>query len=118
MSKNLFCLIKTCTLISKNLFCSVEPVTFSAGSQRSILVKHGFNQTNIALISVEKLQKFQLKWVIYMPKNIFCLIKTCALISKNLFCSVELVTFSPVVNAQCTLNADYCSHAREWAANS
>jgi len=28
-------------------------------------VKHGFNQTNIALISVEKLLLFQLKWVIY-----------------------------------------------------
>jgi len=30
-------------------------------------VKHSFNQTNIALISVEKLNIFQLKWVIYMP---------------------------------------------------
>ena len=29
-----------------------------------------------------------------MPQKIFCLIKTCALISKNLYCSVELVTFS------------------------
>jgi len=28
-----------------------------------MLVKHGFNQTNIALIPVEKLQKFQLKYV-------------------------------------------------------
>jgi len=26
-----------------------------AGSQRSMSVKHGFNETNIALISVEKL---------------------------------------------------------------
>ena len=38
-----------------------------AGSQRSMSVKDSFNQTNIALISVEKLNIFQLKWVIYMP---------------------------------------------------
>ena len=35
-----------------------------------------------------------------MSNITFCLIKTCALISKNLFCSVELVTSSPPVNAQ------------------
>jgi len=34
---------------------------FSASSQRSMLVKHGFNQTNIALISVKVLFIFQLK---------------------------------------------------------
>ena len=39
-----------------------------------------------------------------MPKNTFCLIKTCALISNSLFCSDALVTFSPVVNAQCQSN--------------
>ena len=39
-----------------------------------------------------------------MPKNTFCLIKTCALISNSLFYSDELVTFSPVVNAQCQSN--------------
>jgi len=55
-----------------------------------MLVKHGFNETNIALISMEKLLIFQLKWVIYMPKNIFCLIKTCTLISTSLFHSDEL----------------------------
>ena len=104
MPKNTFCLIKTCALISNSLFYSDELVTFSPGSQRSMSVKHSFNQTNIALISVEKLNIFQLKWVIYMPQKIFCLIKTCALISKNLYCSVELVTFSPVVNAQCQSN--------------
>jgi len=75
-----------------------------AGSQRSMSVKHSFNQTNIALISVEKLNIFQLKWVIHMPKNTFCLIKTCALISNSSFCSDELVTFSPAVNAQCQSN--------------
>jgi len=48
---------------------------FFAGSQRTMLVKHVFNQKNIALISVEKLSIFQLKWVIYMSKNIFCLLK-------------------------------------------
>ena len=36
---------------------------------------------------------------LHAPK-IFCLIKTCAPISKNLYCSVELGTFSPVFNAQ------------------
>jgi len=35
-----------------------------------------------------------------MPKNKFCLIKTCALISNSLFYSVELGTFLPAVNAQ------------------
>ena len=39
-----------------------------------------------------------------MPKNTFCLIKTCALISNSLICSDELVTFSPVVNTQCQSN--------------
>jgi len=34
---------------------------FSAGSQRPMLVKHGFNQTNIALICVEILLVFWLK---------------------------------------------------------
>jgi len=67
-----------------------------------MLVKHGFSQTNIALISMEKLLIFQLKLVIYMPKNIFCLIKTCALITNSLFYSVELGTFSPAVNTQST----------------
>jgi len=45
-----------------------------------------------------------MKWVIYMPKDTFCLIETCVLISNSLFCSDELVTFSPVVNAQCQSN--------------
>jgi len=39
-----------------------------------------------------------------MFRNIFCLIKTCALISNSLFYSVELVTFSLEVNAQCQSN--------------
>jgi len=55
-----------------------------------MLVKHGFNETNIALISVEKLLIFQLKWVIYTSKNLFCLIKTFALILNSLFHSVKL----------------------------
>jgi len=38
---------------------------------------------------------------LYAPKKYFAWFKTCALISKSLYCSVELVTFSPVVNAQC-----------------
>jgi len=37
----------------------------------------------------------------HMSQNIFFLIKACALILNNLFYSVELLTFSPVVNAQC-----------------
>ena len=63
-------------------------------------VKHGFNETNIALMSVEKLNMFQLKSVICMPQKIFCLIKTCALISHSLFHSDLIVTFSPAVNTQ------------------
>ena len=55
----------------------------SAGSQHSMLVKHCFNQTNIAIIPVENLLIFQLKWVIYIPTNILCLIKTCSLIQKS-----------------------------------
>jgi len=99
----MFCLIKTCALISNSLFCSdgLNRDIF-AGSQRSMSVKHGLNETNIALMSVEKSNIFQLKWVIYMPKNTFFLFKTCALIS--LFSSVELVTFSPAVNTQCQSN--------------
>ena len=101
MLKNTFCLIKTCALITNSLFYSDElNRDIFAGSQRSMSVKHGFNETNIALVSEEKLNIFQLKWVIYMPQKIFSLIKTCALISNSLYCSVELVTFSPVVNAQ------------------
>jgi len=33
--------------------------------------KDGFSQTNIVLISVEKLLIFQLKWVIYVSSIIF-----------------------------------------------
>jgi len=39
-----------------------------------------------------------------MPTKNVSLIKTCALISNSLFYSVELVTFSPAVNAQCQSN--------------
>jgi len=49
-------------------------IDFSATSQRSISVKRGFSQTNIALISKEKLLIFQLKQVIYMSNISFCLI--------------------------------------------
>jgi len=66
-----------------------------------MLVKHGFHQTNIALISVEKSLIFQLKWVIYTSKNLFCLIKTCALISNSLFYSVKLSTLYSALNLQC-----------------
>ena len=58
-------------LLDSNLRSDLEKLllqcwTFdvSAGSQRSMLVKHDFNQTNIALISVEKLLIFKLKQVI------------------------------------------------------
>jgi len=39
-----------------------------------------------------------------MSKNIFCLIKTCAMISNSLFYSDDLLTFSLAVNAQCQSN--------------
>jgi len=71
------------------------------GIQRSMSLKHGFNQTNIALMSVEKLIQFQLKWVIYMSKNIFCFIKTCVLISNIFFTTLNLEHFC----WQLTLNA-------------
>jgi len=74
---------------------------FSAGNQRSMLVKHGFNETKIAFISVEKLLIFQLKWVIYTSKNILCLIKACAQISNSLFHSVKLSNLYSALNLQC-----------------
>jgi len=59
MPQKNFCLIKTCALISNSLFCSDElDCDFLAGSQSSMSVKHGFNETNIALMSVEKLNIF------------------------------------------------------------
>ena len=104
MPENNFCLI-ACALISNSLFCSDElNCVIFAGSQRLMLVKHGFNEINIALMSVEKSNIFQLKRIIYMSKKIFCLIKTCALISNSLFSSVELGTFLPAVNAQIQSN--------------
>jgi len=47
------CLIRTCAFISKRWTCDIF-----AGNQRSMSVKHGFNETNIALMSVEKLNIF------------------------------------------------------------
>jgi len=55
----------------------------------------------LAIISVEMLLIFQPKWVFYMSKNIFCLIKTCALISNSLFHSVKLSTLYSALNLQC-----------------
>jgi len=55
MPKKNFCLIKTCALISNSLFDIDElNCDIFAGSQRSTSVKHGFNETNMALMSVEK----------------------------------------------------------------
>ena len=55
MSKNIFCLIKNCALISNSLFHNDElNCDIFAGGQRSMSVKHGFNEMNMALISVEK----------------------------------------------------------------
>ena len=48
----------------------------------------------LAIISVEKLLIFQLKWVIHMPTYIFCLFKTCALILNSLFYS-PLTSYVP-----------------------
>ena len=54
-----FRLIKTCTLISNSLFYSDElNCDIFAGSQSSMPVKHGFDETKIALMSVEKLNLF------------------------------------------------------------
>jgi len=59
MSKNTFCLINTCALILNSLFYSDElNCDIFASSQRSMSVKQAFNETNIALISVEKLNIF------------------------------------------------------------
>jgi len=52
----------------------------------------------LAIISMKKLLIFQPKWVIYMSKNIFCLIKTCAQISNSLFYSVKLSTLYLALN--------------------
>jgi len=67
-------------------------------------------------MSVKKLNTCKLKWVIYMSKNIFCLIKICALISNSLFYRDDLLTFSLAVNTQCQSNMasmkKYCAHIR------
>jgi len=41
-----------------------------AGRQHSMLVKHGFNQPIIALISVQKYLMFILKWIYYVQNYI------------------------------------------------
>jgi len=65
-------------------------------------VKHGFNQTIIALIPMgKKLLIFQLKWVIYMSKNIFCFIKTSALIQKAPNTALNFLTFLLAINTRC-----------------
>ena len=43
----------------------------------------------LAIISVEKWLIFQTKWVIYMSKNLFCLIKTCAQTTNSFFQSAS-----------------------------
>jgi len=65
-----------------------------------MLVKHVYH-TNIALISVEKLLDFQLKWVIYISKNIFCLIETCALIQNAPNTALNFSTFLLAINTRC-----------------
>jgi len=82
MYKDIFCLIKTCAFKQK-ISNSALKFDLLAGSQHSMLVKHGFNQRIIALISVQKYFMFLLKWIFYMSKNIFYSIKTCALISNQ-----------------------------------
>jgi len=72
MPKSTFCLIKTCALISNSLFHSDElNCDIFAGSQRSMSVEHSFNEINIAFISVENLQKFQLNELFICPKIYF-----------------------------------------------
>jgi len=66
-----------------------------------MLVEHGFNETNIALISVEKSSIFQLKWVIYISENIFCLFKTCALVQKGPNTALNFLTFLLALNNRC-----------------
>jgi len=61
-------------------------------------------QPTAPIISGEKLLLFQLKWVIYMSKNIFYMIKTWALISDSSFYNVELLTFLTGVNNRCQSN--------------
>jgi len=102
MANVTFCLIQTCALISNSLFHSYElNCDIFASSQYTMSDKHGSNETNIALIYVEKLYKFQLKWVIYMSKNIFCLIKTSAQIQKALNTALNFLTVLVAVNARC-----------------
>ena len=49
---------------------------------------------------METLLIFQPKWVSYMSKNIYCLIKTCAVISNSLLYSVKLSTLYSALNPQ------------------
>jgi len=69
--KNIFCLLETCAFIPKISHTTLN-FEFFACSQHSMLVKHGFSQPNIALMSVEKLLRFWLKWVICMCNITFC----------------------------------------------
>jgi len=117
MPKNTFCLIKTCALISNSLFYSDElNCDIFAGCQRSMSVKHGFNETNIALISVEKLNIFQLKWVIYMHQKIFSLIKLALWSRIAYFTAMNLWHFRRLstLNASQTWlqSTEYCPHIR------
>jgi len=65
---------------------------------------HGFIQTIVVIISLEKLKIFQRKLVIYMSTNTICSTKTCALISNTLIYSAEVSTLSPAINVQCQSN--------------
>jgi len=49
----------------------------------------------------KKLLIFQLKWVIYMSKNIFCFIKTSALIQKGPNTALNFLTFLLAINTRC-----------------
>jgi len=104
MLQKTFCLIKTCAPISNSLFNSDELVTFSPTVNAQCQSNMASMRQTLLSCPWKHLNEFQLKWVIYMPKKIFCLIKTCALISNSLFNSDELVTFSQTVNVQCSSN--------------
>jgi len=98
-------------LLDKNLRSDLEQLVLQrlsfdlfAGSQRSMPFKHSFNKTNFALISVETLVIFQLKWIIYMSKKVFCLIKSCALIQKAPYTALNVLTFLLAVNTRCLSN--------------
>jgi len=90
--------------LSRQSARSTQPLQYGRRRNANALPERGrieLIEPILAIISEEKLLIFQPKWVIYMSKNIFCLIETYAQISNSLFHSVKLSTLYSALNLQC-----------------